>query len=147
MGDLISREDMLEQFDKRVEHMIIRTEDDKRISIESFRKFIENRPTAVIQCKDYVVNGLADQLNEALSANADLMYENESKQQRINQLTEELRLAKIELSSLMKDLKLAFEYPDGLCSICNDYKNAVAGMCRGGSLEEDNLNCFEWRGV
>ena len=147
MGDLISREDMLEQFDKRVEHMIIRTEDDKRISIESFRKFIENRPTAVIQCKDYVVNGLADQLNEALSANADLMYENESKQQRINQLTEELRLAKIELSSLMKDLKLAFEHPDGLCSICNDYKDAVAGMCRGGGLEEDNLNCFEWRGV
>lgn len=97
--------------------------------------------------QDYIINGLADQLNEALSANADLMYENESKQQRINQLTEELRLAKIELSSLMKDLKLAFEHPDGLCSICNDYKDAVAGMCRGSSLEEDSINCFEWRGV
>lgn len=147
MEDLISRKDMLEQFDKRVERMIIRTEDDKRIPVESFRKFIENRPDAVTRCKDYVVNGLADQLNEALSVNADLMYENENKQQRINQLTEELRLAKIELNSLMKDLKLAFEHTDGICSICNDYKDAVAGMCRGSSLEEDGINCFEWRGV
>lgn len=60
--------------------------------------------------QDYIINGLADKLNEALSANADLMYENENKQQRINQLTEELRLTKIELNSLMKDLKLAFEH-------------------------------------
>lgn len=147
MGDIISRKDMLEQFDKRIERMIIRTENDKHISVESFRKFIENRPDAAIQCKDYVVNGLADQLNEALSANAGLMYENENKQQRINQLTEELRLTKIELNALMNDLKLAFEHPDGICSICNDYKDAVAGICRGSDLEEDDINCFEWRGV
>lgn len=56
MGDLISRKDMLEQFDNRVEHMVIRTEDDKRISIESFRKFIENQHAVdavfVTRCKD-----------------------------------------------------------------------------------------------
>lgn len=56
MGDLISRKDMLEQFDKRIEHMIIRTEDDRRISVESFRKFIENQHAVdavlVTRCKD-----------------------------------------------------------------------------------------------
>ncbi len=56
MGDLISRKDMLEQFDNRVEHMVIRTEDDKRISVESFRKFIENQHAVdavfVTRCKD-----------------------------------------------------------------------------------------------
>lgn len=56
MGDLISRKDMLEQFDNRVEHMVIRTEDDKRISVESFRKFIENQHAVdavfVTRCED-----------------------------------------------------------------------------------------------
>lgn len=55
-NDLIDRKSMLEQFDKRIERMIVRNEDDKRISVESFRKFIENRSSVdaveVTRCKD-----------------------------------------------------------------------------------------------
>ena len=56
MNDLISRKDMLEQFDKRIERMIIRAEDDRRISVDAFRKFIENQHAVdavfVTRCKD-----------------------------------------------------------------------------------------------
>ena len=79
--------------------------------------------------QDYIINGLADQLNEALV--------------KIDILTEELQLIRTERDALMNDIYSAFHSKDGFCSICAEYKDAVGGACSG-MLDGE---CFMWRGV
>lgn len=79
--------------------------------------------------QDYIINGLADQLNEALV--------------KIDILTEELQLVRTEQKVLMDDLIFASHSKDGFCSICAEYKDAIGGVCSG-TIDEE---CFTWRGT